>query len=206
MFLLYGREMTVFSDADVKRLLDEHRQRLLELRNQRLVQIAGETPSERFLQMIAGLLSSGKARLDGEEVQFDHQPIIGHKEHDDGLGKDILYLYPAISYGMVQRAYADVGEKIPFGQSALGHQLAAQGYLAARDQGHLTVMRRRGGKRARYYAIDLTKFDLIDDEGVGAVGSPPEQPSPQPEVSPPEIGDGTDAHKDEEADDDLFKQ
>lgn len=166
MFLTFCKAKGVMDDREAKNLLAAHEKRVMTLRDQRLSQITGETPVEKFLAMIASLLSSGRARLDSDiSAGKDKTPIIGFEERDNDLQKDILYLDPQISFGMVQRAYDDIKERIPFNQHSLGQQLHSQGYLARKDPEHMTVTKRHDGRRGRYYAIDLTKFELnAEDE------------------------------------------
>jgi hypothetical protein len=165
MFLAFCMRKGVLGRKEGKSLLTAHESRLMTLRDQRLSQITGETPVEKFLAMIASLLSSGRARLDSDiSSGKDSIPVIGFEEKDDALQKNILYLNPQASFGMVQRAYDDTRERIPFNQHSLGQQLHSQGYLARKDPEHMTITKRHEGRRSRYYAIDLTKFDLKADE------------------------------------------
>jgi hypothetical protein len=161
MFLAFCMKMGVLGQAEAEKLLAEHEMRVMTLRDQRLSQITGETPVEKFLQMISSLLQSGRVRLDdGSAADKDHRPIIGFEERDDVMKKDILYLDPQISFGQVQRAYDDLKERIPFGQHSLGQQLHSQGYLARKDADRMTASKRHNGRLGRYYAIDLSKFDF----------------------------------------------
>ena len=163
LFLEFAQHRNVFTTPESERLQQAHRHRLCVLREKRLSEIANEAPAEKFLSMITSLLAAGKARLD-DDLQDTHKPVIGFLELDTESGQNILYLDPHIAYGQVQRAYDDLGERIPFNQQSLGQQLGSQGYLAKRDKDRLTLTKNHNGKRGRYYAIDLAKFGWLAED------------------------------------------
>jgi hypothetical protein len=176
LFVRFAASRNVFTADEAASLVAAHEARLRLLRDQRLTEIAGETPAEKFLAMVVSLLAAGRARLDDGLDDRSSTPIIGFQERDDELDREILYLDPRISYGLVQRAYSDMGERIPFTVQSLGQQLLAHRYLARRDRDRLTYSKVRCGRKGRYYAIDLTRFDWDVRASTRHGNTPPEAP------------------------------
>ncbi len=154
-FLKFAESEGVLKREEVDWFKAEHFDRLLSLRDERLHEIKDETPAEKFIAMVKELLATGRCRLEGQD---GNGAIVGFEE------KGVLYLIPNITLGEVQKCYATLNERIPFGLASLSQQLASQGYLAARGSDRPAILKSHRGRKQRYFAIDVKKIEFHDDE------------------------------------------
>ncbi len=144
----------------------------------------GERPTQRFLEVLAGLLDQQRvavlptsARPESRDAR-DPRPFIGWGD------EAFLYLVPEAVYGAVSRACRATGEPFPVRPITVAAALAREGHLAHAPDRHSTV-ERLGGHPRRVWKVKRTALDAgaSDDDrrdddipGVTAPGGEREPP------------------------------
>lgn len=162
LFLAFARTTGALSDAEHAELLERGWRALGEAARAQAAHQAPAEPARRFLELLAGAMSSGRAHVaapDGKRPNAGggtwgwrlnaygtHEPMgdrVGWLEGED------LYLDPDAAYAAVQRLGQEIGDRIALTPQTLRKRLKERGILATCETQRrmLTVRRTLEGQR-----------------------------------------------------------
>src|SRR5256714_86260 len=162
LFLAFARSVRALTDAEHAELLERSWRALGEAARAQTAHQAPAEPARRFLELLAGAMSSGRAHVaapDGNRPNAGggtwgwrlnaygtHEPMgdrVGWLEGED------LYLDPDAAYAAVQRLGQEIGDRIALTPQTLRKRLKERGILATYETQRrmLTVRRTLEGQR-----------------------------------------------------------
>jgi hypothetical protein len=162
LFLAFATSTGAISDAEHQALLERSWQALGEAARAQAAHQAPAEPARRFLELLAGAMSSGRAHVaapDGNRPNANggtwgwrinaygtHEPM---GDRVGWLEGDALYLDPDAAYAAVQRLGQEIGDRIALTPQTLRKRLKERGILATCETQRrmLTVRRTLEGQR-----------------------------------------------------------
>jgi hypothetical protein len=162
LFLAFARSTGALTEAEYAELLERSWKALGEAARAQAAHQAPAEPARRFLELLAGAMSSGRAHVAGPD---GNRPDAGggtwgwrpnaygtHEPMGDRVGwlqGEDLYLDPDAAYAAVQRLGQEIGDRIALTPQTLRKRLKERGILATCETQRrmLTVRRTLEGQR-----------------------------------------------------------
>jgi hypothetical protein len=188
LYLQFAREAGAVDDAQAEALLKRCRAALLDVADEQAALQASSDPAERYLALLASVLSSGRAHVagpDGEPPAGSPQacgwrpssdpraPGSAWEPRGERIGwidGDNLYLDPEAAYGEVQRLGNTQGEPLAVSRDTLHRRLKERGLLASTDTKRKKILIRHVLERARHYVLHLFAGRVIPTVPEGPKG------------------------------------
>jgi hypothetical protein len=158
----YARERNLLSENEREALWKRAVQGITEAMSQQEELQREEDPVERFLDLIAGALLSGRAYLirpDGGKPenaqalgwQYDGEHWLPRGDRLGAINPPELYLFPDVAYSVAQKMAAEQGHTLGVSSRTLGKRLAERNLLLTYDEKGYTTKRLIAGTKVRVY-------------------------------------------------------
>jgi hypothetical protein len=175
---------SIGADIDVAKLRGEAWEALLATGQEQDRHQRDEQPPERFMTLLRGLLSSGRAHIRNAESDYapDSARLLGWTEsefnekivlrpggHSIGWideSEENLFLDPNATYAEIQQFARIQGQPLPLTQGALWKHLREAGLLEPGEEGRHTVKKSINGHRPRVLHLKMSK--VLEIEAVAA--------------------------------------
>lgn len=180
-FLRFAHEVGVLSKEEVRSIWERGRKALLDTAALQAEHQRDADPAERFLNLVSGMLASGRAHLyevsglrpanadrfgwrreqrDQEELWKPQGRLVGWVEDESGA----IYLEPDAAFAEVQRFATEQGTPLPVAQRTLNKRLKEKGLLARTDDARGKILVRKSVQEhsRKVLALRADVFERLD--------------------------------------------
>jgi hypothetical protein len=122
----------VIDYADTRRMLEQHKEILKDLRDKAILLVKDEQASNIFLRVLKDLINTERVTICDESLPENARNVVGFIKNDN------LCIIPSLAFQEVQKVMRDSGHQLNFTINEVGRQLVGDGIITEHEPNRAT--------------------------------------------------------------------